>query len=336
MEVPIFIDFFYVFTFMGYNYIELDDLDHLDGQSGGGGVFDHPAWRESYYFNMTDTKSGITIITTIGMLPNKSRTAGFLLVMKNNETILLRPLIVFKRPLHSDCSFRAKELEYTVKGVNWKICYESKNVKLNLVFKPVNKLFAYANGDTSDAVFEKIGTQHYEQSGTFSGRVFQNGEWTDVGPCFGHRDHSWGIRDWSSVDRYKLFCCTFSEKLAFNLWEGCMGGGDFLRGYVFDGRENNKIAASNVKTLYRSDGREPKGALVKLVDDKGKDCEIRCEVVSSHLFPPKSSILYETVARMEMNGEVGYGLLEYLYHVPNPFHRVPSVLGLVKEMMETC
>jgi len=224
MEVSIFIDFLFLFRDMGYGYIEVDDMDHLVQQSLGGGIFDHPLWRESYYFNMTDERSGITLITTIGMLPNKKRTAGFILLLKDLRTVLLKPLVVWKTPVHSDCSFKAKDLEYSVHGVDWRIRYHSRSLKIDIRFRPINKIFRYAAGDPSDKAFERIGTQHYEQSGEFSGRVFLNDEWVDIGPCFGHRDHSWGIRDWSAVDRYRLFCCTFSRDLAFNLWEGSMDG----------------------------------------------------------------------------------------------------------------
>jgi len=334
MEVPIFIDFFYVSIFMAYDYIEIDDIDHLLEQSKGGGVFEDPRWRESYYFNMTDMKSGISLITTLGFLPNKKRTAGFILLMKDNKTILLRPQVVFERPQYTDGVFRAHDLEYAIQGVNWRIKYHSKNVKLDVKFQPLNKLFAYAYGDPTDAAFEKIGTQHYEQSGTFTGRLFHNGKWNEIGPCYGHRDHSWGIRDWSAVEKYRLFCCTFSDDLAFNLWEGRMEGRDFLRGYVFDGEENTRIEGSSVTTKYMSNGLEPKNAVVKLIDEKGRKFKVKCKVVSSHPFPPKSSILYETIARMEMDGHIGHGLLEYLYHIPNPLRRVPSVIGLLKEMME--
>jgi hypothetical protein len=335
MEVSIFIDFFLLFRDMGYGYIELDDIDHLVQQSWGGGIFDHPLWRESYYFNMTDERSGITLITTIGMLPNKKRTAGFILLMKDFETILLKPLVVLKRPVNLDCTFRAKGLEYTAQGVDWRIRYESKDIRLGIMFKPVNKIFQYAAGDPSDKAFEKIGTQHYEQSGEFSGTLVYNNKRVDVGPCFGHRDHSWGIRDWSAVERYRLFCCTFSKDLAFNLWEGRMDGREFLRGYVYDGEENFRIVESEVGTEYGINQQEPKKAVVRLRDEKGRKYKVRCDVVSSHLFPPKNSILYENIARMELDGNVGYGLLEYLYHVPNPFLRMPAVLGLLREMMGT-
>jgi hypothetical protein len=335
MEVSIFIDFFFIFSLMVYRYIEIDDMDHLVQQSRGGGVFDHSLWRESYYFNMTDELSGITLITTIGMLPNKKRTAGFILLMKDLKTILLKPIVVLKKPIHSDCSFRAKDLEYSVHGVDWRIGYDSRDLKLDILFKPINKIFQYAAGDPSDKAFEKIGTQHYEQSGEFSGRLFCNGAWVDIGPCFGHRDHSWGIRDWSAVERYRLFCCTFSRNLAFNLWEGRMDGWDFLRGYVYDGEENVRIVRSDVRSTYWPDQREPKKATIRLKDEKGRRYKIDCTVVSTHLFPPKGSLLYETIARMELDGDIGHGLLEYLYHAPNPFTRMPAVLGLLREMIRT-
>ena len=68
---------------MNGRYLDMDNINHLIEQAGGGGAYDDRLWRESYYFNMTDHKSGLGLITTIGQLPNRRRSAGFLLLIKH-------------------------------------------------------------------------------------------------------------------------------------------------------------------------------------------------------------------------------------------------------------
>jgi hypothetical protein len=250
---------------MAEAYIDLGNIDHLNLQAKGGGVYDDRMWRESYYFNMTDPASGITLITTIGRLPNRNRDTGFVLLFRNGRPVLLKPLVEFQKPLSSKYSFSLRGLEFSVEGAGWNLRYSSDKCSFDLTFTPLNKLFTYIV-DENDRMFQRIGTQHYEQSGTYEGVLTLRGETVNIGPCFGHRDHSWGIRDWSGVDWYRLFCCAFSSELAVNLWEGEMDGRPFIKGYVFDGKRNNRIARSAVETRFRKDGRTPKAATVDIED----------------------------------------------------------------------
>ncbi|MGA1820874.1 MAG: hypothetical protein ACMUHU_07700, partial [Thermoplasmatota archaeon] len=74
-------------------YLDIGNINHLIEQRNGGGVFDNKLWRESYYFNMTDPRNGISLITTIGQLPNRKRSAGFLLLIEGGKPTLLKPLV---------------------------------------------------------------------------------------------------------------------------------------------------------------------------------------------------------------------------------------------------
>jgi hypothetical protein len=54
------------------SYIEIDNLSHLLKQRRSlTGEYTQKNWRESYYFNATDEKTGLSLITTIGIVPNK-------------------------------------------------------------------------------------------------------------------------------------------------------------------------------------------------------------------------------------------------------------------------
>jgi hypothetical protein len=298
---------------MTLGYIDLKGISHLDLQARGGGVYDDKMWRESYYYVMSDPNSGIVLITTMGFRPNKPRSEGFVLVLKDGKPVHFDLLVAFGRPVQDRYDLRLKGLEYAVEGAGWRLRYRSKRCTVDVLFTPVNKIFQYITDDMPGA-FERIGSQHYEQTGSYEGRIVLDGETYSVGPCFGHRDHSWGIRDWSSVNRYRLFCCGFSNELAFNLWEAKVDGKDFMRGYVFDGTRNSAVVQSRVRTIFQDDGRTPVSATIELEDDEGRKYEIECRVLGCVQFPPKECILYETVAEMRCNGKVSWGLLEYLFH----------------------
>lgn len=312
-------------------YIDLDNFSHLIRQSKGGGVYDHRLWRESYYFNMNDPRSGLSLITTIGILPNRKLLTGFFLLIKDNKTILLKPIIERKPAVFKDYSFDIKGLKYSVEGANWRLSYDSRKYIFDILFTPLNRIYGYVNGE-KDLIFSSIGSQHYEQFGMFEGEAIVSGKKYDIGPCYGHRDHSWGIRDWSAVDRYRLFCCVFSRDFAFNIWQGSIGGTTFLKGYVFDGEFNIDLTGCDIETIYTQNGKEPVETSICFSAENNRTFEVECRTMYSMPVPPRSSILYECISEMRWGSETGYGLQEYLYHEPNPLVRVFTFLKLLKNM----
>lgn len=310
---------------MAPGYIELENLDHLRIQARGGGVFGERLWRESYYFHMTDPKPGISLVTTIGLLPNRKRSTGFVLLLRDGRVVLFRLLAEFRRPVSHWYGFQLRGLEYAVESIGWRLRFRSGRCAMDLRFDPVNRIYPYINGGRGGA-FSRLGSQHYEQSGTFAGRIRLDGETIAVGSGFGHRDHSWGIRDWSAVGWYRLFHCTFSKEFAINLWEGRIGSSHFIKGYVFDGTDNRAVVACRVSTLYEKDGRTPRRAALTLRDEAGREYELRCRVLYCAPFPLNGCVLYETVSRMECDGRVSTGLLEYLFHEERLLPRIKAYI----------
>ena len=313
---------------MNERYIELDDVCHLNDQASGGGPYDNKLWRESYYFNVSDKRSGISLISTIGILPNRKMITGFFLFLKGKKIIRLKPLISYKKPVFNDFSFYLKGLEYIIEGTNWRLIYDSPKFKFNILFKPLNKFYPYITS-RADIVFARIGSQHLEQFGVFEGELKIGSEKIVIGPSLGHRDHSWGIRDWCAVDRYRLYCCAFSKDFAFNLWEGSIDGMGFFKGYIFDGNANVPIVKYDVKTCFSKNGKEPRLSEITIIDEKGCEYKIGCRTLVSIPVPPRKSIMYETLAEMRSDGNKGRGLQELLFHEPNPVNRFWHFLKLI-------
>jgi len=314
---------------MDTGYIDLDEISHLGPRAKGGGVYDHRLWRESYYFNFTDPDSRITMITTIGILPNRKLNTGLVVLVKNRRILCIRPMLERKQVRFNDYAFSIKGLKYSVEGTDWRLVYNSEKLSFNILFRPLNMIYPYIT-DASDTIFEPIGSQHYEQFGIFEGGLVHKGRSIDIGPALGHRDHSWGIRNWSPVDHYRLFCCAFSKELAFNLWQGSINGSKFLKGYVFDGDDNTPLARAGVRDVYGKDSRRPSKAVIDIRDAKGRKFKIDCRTLFSIRLPPRGSVMYESAGEMRCDGRTGYGVQEYLYHEPNSLYRLWVFLGLLR------
>jgi hypothetical protein len=308
-------------------YLDLENISHLLEQSKGGGIHDHKLWRESYYFNMTDPDNNISVITTLGFLPNRNRSIGFLLIIRNGRPVFLKPLIKVGKPKFSGYEFKISAMSYSIEGIDWRLRFRDKKFDLDLRFSPLNRIYSYKKDNNWK--LDPIGTQHYEQFGTFTGTIELNGERMKIGPCLGHRDHSWGIRDWAGIERYSLHCCAFSKKLAFNLWEGNIDGRSFNKGFVFDGDENVDIVDMDIQTNFGKKRKEPILSKIEFRDSMGRIYELKCRSIVSVPFPPQGSVVYEGIGKMMMNGKEGYGLQEYLHHLSNAFRRTPYFLRLL-------
>ena len=124
---------------MKCRYLDIENINHLLQQSDGGGIYRDSLWRESYYFNMTDPKNQLSLITTIGFLPNKKRSLGFLLIIKDKKPVFLKPLISLRRPVFSGYEFQIGQLSYSIQGTDWRLRYKDRKVSVDLRFSPINK-----------------------------------------------------------------------------------------------------------------------------------------------------------------------------------------------------
>jgi len=267
------------------------------------------------------------LITTIGILPNKKRSSGFVIIIHKGKIALAKLLVSRDIKLHETDRFSLKNLSYNIEGIDWRIGYSSKNCTLDILFRPLNEFYSYPK----DA--QNVGSlfsEHIEQAGKFEGELILNGMNIKFGPTFGHRDHSWGIRDWSSVNGYWLFSCTTGEEHAFNLWKGSSQGTPFHAGYFFDSRKNLRIISSKMDNHLIGKNGDPKGCAVSFTDENGGNHTASCEVICSVPIPMIGCIVYETIARIRLDNEVGYGLLERHIHDSNPLHKIIALRKLQK------
>jgi len=309
-------------------YLEIGELSHLLDRWGTRGKANRD-WRESYYFNVTDPKTGLSIITTVGMVPHKRRKAtGFVIVLRGGRIVASSMELMKPIPWHETDRFSAGGISYKVEGIDWRIRHAGRECGLDVLFRPVNECFRYVKGGGQEDGMWAVGAQHVEQGGVFEGEMWIGGQRFEFGPAYGHRDHSWGTRDWKAFDGYWLFSCTFGKDCAFNLWKGETSGTPFQAGYVFDGEENRPIASSTIKPELHPDGMRPNGCTVEFETESGGKHVVKCEAVTTVPLPIPGGLVFETIARMEMDGKIGYGLQEHLVSTAKPFTRLRALMEI--------
>ena len=105
-------------------------------------------------------------------------------------------------------------------------------------------------------------------------------------------------------------------------------GRSFHEGYAFLGDENIRIVRSDVKAAFSGTGREPAGCALRFADENGNNQRFRCTVIRCVPLPVPGATVYETTARIEWNGRIGYGLLEHLVHERSPLHYARAMASI--------
>ena len=116
--------------------------------------------------------------------------------------------------------------------VAWPTGLIAKNTFSN-GFTGLHDAFDYASNQAGCPPYQA--TNRYEQGGHFRGTMNWRGRTIQIdGP--GHRDHSWGRRDWDAIHHYKWLAVAGPDR-ASNLMIALVEGETIYNGYVFvDGK----------------------------------------------------------------------------------------------------
>ncbi|SNT12406.1 DUF7064 domain-containing protein [Rhodococcoides kyotonense] len=130
-----------------------------------------------------------------------------------------------------------------------KASFESTDLSVQFEFEGFHPAFDYDSNTTGTPSY--LARNRYEQSGRISGRLTWNGTVYDFdGP--GHRDQSWGTRDWDAIHHYKWIAASGNGVSANVMWTMAEGELD-VNGYVFSGGVQSPIVDASARTKYGDD-----------------------------------------------------------------------------------
>jgi len=276
-----------------------------------------PLWRESYYFNLMDPKNKIFSVSTMGYMPTEGESHFFstLYVDDNLYTHINYQKLKNVSEIKENPSDGAQSFTILKELKEWKIQLKKRNFQLDYVWTGRFPVYEYPGGWQISGVLEQ---QHYEQSGKVKGAVtFKDGTIRKI-EGFGHRDHSWGLRNWVKIDEWYWTSVQFENgELALNCWLNVVNGRHYTHGFLSSAKQNIPITKIEVQTQFQADNpQNPKSAIFLLTDKNGKTYELTAETVHLITLPQSSKegtcYIYETISKFEMNGQIGYGVAEYL------------------------
>jgi hypothetical protein len=206
------------------------------------------------------------------------------------------------------------------------VAYHSENVRLEYSFEAVHDAFSYH--DNPDGLPSWFAANRLEQSGRVSGFLEVAGrggstrriEWDRR---MGHRDHSWGTRDWALPHHWKWFVAYTDSGRAVNGWIWIARGEWGFAGCVV--RDGRTVGVSHIEhTAGYDDDMTQRRLDAVLVDVEGGRTHVVLDRYGLIKLPSNvkaGTEIWESACDATIDGEPGAGQWEthwptaYLEHL---------------------
>lgn len=308
---------------------------------------DNPEWQDRFYFNIHDMEGKFAAIVGLGAFPNRQAgphgmVQAYLFSVKDGR----HTGYLNGRPIDADRELmRAGSLSFEVVEPlqAWKldIADEANGVSGSLVFRARCPLYAFSPIRWQDGDRLVVNQMHYTQAGRYEGSI-TIGEETYSG-LVGMRDRSWGVRDMPRVPVWYWIAAQF-ERFCISawLWETTDGEVIHCDGAIVPEEGEARPITKVEHEIDLHDGeKRPRGGRFALTTADGERLSLEAgEIGTIYLGPApgawsdsdaearaaaeKGAFGYDQHARFEMNGESGYGIVEYMFTGGSKRYGIPG------------
>jgi len=206
-----------------------------------------------------------------------------------------------------DFSLSGLNVSQTTLGGPTRVRYQSERVRLDFVFEGRHPPFSYRqNPDGLPAWFA---LNRYEQTGWIKGELVFDGRRIAL-DRIGHRDHSWGTRDWSAPQHWKWFVAyTPDGSRMINGWIWISRGEWGFAGYVVKDGVTRPIAHIRQQADYGADMRQRR-LRAQITDTSGAVTELTLECFGVLKLPAGDVMIMEGACIATIDGLTGAGQFE--------------------------
>lgn len=185
--------------------------------------------------------------------------------------------------------------------------YRSDAVNLDYAFEALHPAFNYGLNEHGSPQWMAI--ERYEQLGRVTGRVEVAGRTIEL-DRLGHRDHSWGRRNWRAPQHWKWIVASTPSGRALNLFRWIVQGEIGTNGYVL--RDGVPVGIVDAKTHARYDADGTQRYLeATITTEDGEQTELVMERYGVVEIPVGGgTVLWEAACRVTIDGEDGAGQFE--------------------------
>jgi hypothetical protein len=284
-------------------------------------------WQESYYFNWADREGRSFGLARWGYNPAARKIDGVLLSMRDGQPEFIYPAVGIdmgdaELP-GAEYGLRANRLSFTMREplARWHIGLSGRD-GVDLTWTAFHEPHDYHDGLKALGAADEdlaLAPAHFEQCGSVRGTVRLGGREVEI-DGLGHRDKSWGLRDWNAITGWEWLSAQFGEDLAFNatVWYPPDGEETIPGGFVTRDGENRALVATSVDYEWTGLEHVAQRATIRFTDDKGEEYTVVATALAQFPLFKKGLFIQETHARFELTlgGETrtGIGVLEHAWH----------------------
>jgi hypothetical protein len=227
------------------------------------------------------------------------------------------------RPVPAEMNFdnwviEGFSLEHDLKFDRAKVRWQTAAATIDFIFEASHPPYAYGShprGCPSYAADDRI-----EQAGRVQGTLALGDRLISF-DATGHRDHSWGTRDWLAMQHYEWFVGQVGNDIAVHFWHLQALGRIEARGFVYKHGVMAAVSDVAVSVEFDQDYWQQR-YVAKITDDAGRTTVVSAQVFAHYTLVPESTFhLRESGARAVIDGEQGVGWMEvgwpktYLDHI---------------------
>ncbi|WP_354699104.1 hypothetical protein DSM112329_04811 [Paraconexibacter sp. AEG42_29] len=128
-----------------------------------------------------------------------------------------------------DCTIGGLRIRQPAPLQTAQLAFASENVEYEATFTGLHFPFSWHENEDGCAAW--AATDRYEQSCRVTGRL-KLGDREVVIDGHGHRDHSWGTRDWRALQHWKWINAAAGDDLSIHAWTSYALGDNQINGYI--------------------------------------------------------------------------------------------------------
>ncbi|SNT12790.1 DUF7064 domain-containing protein [Rhodococcoides kyotonense] len=204
------------------------------------------------------------------------------------------------------------------------VTFDHDGVALDYRFEATTPPFTYH--DNADGCPSWLADNRLEQSGLVRGSI-RIGDRTVDFDTTGHRDHSWGRRDWTAIHQYRWVNIQSGSDIAINFLEGSALDKHYQLGYVDRDGVQSPVASIDVDIERDVEHFSYTAARFVLVDELGRTTEVSADARSALAVWPAGGLQSH-----DAGGPCNVAGVPGLMHIEEGWH--PEFVERRKAMME--
>ena len=292
--------------------------------------------NESWYFNFIDFDANVHMVNRIGFEMGKKRAVILLIVVADNKTELHGNVIPLEK-MPDEITGKKTKFECLEPYKKWRITAKHRKFDIDIIAEARFPVFNYLDGEDPVEMLEKYGVEmldvaaqmHYEQGMKVTGTVTLKKKDDSSKKilderkinCLGHRDHSWGTRDWVNIDKWNWISAQFDDR-TINIARIEVFGKVVYTGFVSTKEKNIPVRKIDVETTYgyKDNPKWPKSSKFAITTDDGTFIIVSETIKSINLQRPSKTGMTEVneqIVKFMLEGKEGTGISEYMQSTRN-------------------